>query len=164
MDVKQGDNVAGAIIARFAQALVGRRCAVEEREHDWIFDFGRGWVLEVAAAWRLVGRDGVIFADRDHDAERLRTWPLGGDTFAGKALKRKRVAAVDVDPLTGDLSITFDDSLRLQIFNNSAAYEGWQANFGIDGHNVALVGMAGGGVAFVGVVSAGFGVEEALET
>jgi hypothetical protein len=153
--VKQGENVADAILARFAQALVGRRCLVEEREHDWTFDFGRGWVLEVAAAWRIVGKDGVIFADRDHDAERLRTWPLGSETFAGKALKKKKVMAVSLDPLTGDLTIAFDETLRLQVFNNSAAFEGWQAHFGIDGHNVSLVGLSGGGIGFVGVASAG---------
>ena len=152
--MRPGDNAAGAIIARYTQAMVGRRCLVEAREHDWLFDFGRGWMLQVAAAWRLVGKEGVIFANRDDDAEQLRTWPLGGDTVAGKALKRKKVAAVHVDQATGDLSVVFDETLRLQVFNNSAAYEGWQAHFGIDGHNVSLVGLPGGGIAFVGVASA----------
>lgn len=153
--MKPGNNVAGAVIARFTQALADRRCTVEPREHDWQFDFGRGWVLEVAAAWRLVGPDGVIFADRDGNVDALKTWPLGGDTAAGRALRRRKVTAAAVDPLTGDLTISFEGGLRLQVFNNSAAYEGWSAHVGLDGHNVTLIGLAGGGVGFEGVAGAG---------
>lgn len=156
--------MATAILARFSQALVGRRCLVERREHDWTFDFGGGCVIEVTAAWRLVGKEGVAFADRDDDVDKLKPWPLGGETFPAKALKRKRVEQVDLDPVTGDMRVVFDSKLRLEVFNNSATYEGWQACFAIDGQNVSLVGMPGGGISFVGAVSHSPMVEAHVES
>ncbi len=145
--------MAAAILARFAQGLVGRRCLIERREHDWTFDFGGGCVIAVTAAWRLVGKDGVAFGNREEDIDRPSLWPLGGDSTVERLLKRKRVESVDLDPVTGDLQVTFDAKLRLEVFNNSASYEGWQAHFAVDGQNVSLVGMPGGGIAFVGAAS-----------
>ena len=153
-----------ALLARFAQSLIGRRCIAEHREHDWSFNFGRGTVITVAAAWRLLTLEGVAFADRDLAEGRPMPWPLGGETAPERLLKRRKVEAVDIDAVTGDLRIQFEGDIRLEVFNNSATYDGWQADFAIDRQAVCLVGAPGGGVAFVGVAAASHEVGTLLDT
>lgn len=147
-----------AILGRFVEGLVGRRCDIDKREHDWTFDFGDGCVVAVAAAWRLVNDEGVAFADREDVADRPVLRLLGGDSAPERLLRRRKVRRAELTPVTGDLTIVFDNGLKLEVFNNSAHYEGWQAYFALDGESVCLVGLAGGGVSAVGAARAGLAI------
>ncbi|MDB5429340.1 MAG: hypothetical protein JWP35_456 [Caulobacter sp.] len=142
-------------IDRFKQGLVGRRCLIERREGDWSFDFGDGYTLAVSAPFRVVGKDGIACTSTDHEAHTPQPGGLGSDPFMARLLKKRRVTGVEIEGVTGDLRLTFDGGLRLDVFNDSIGYEGWVASFPTDGDPAVLVGSPGGGCAIPVSVSYG---------
>jgi hypothetical protein len=54
------------------------------------------------------------------------------------------VAGVEVDRQTADLRLVFDAGARLDFFNNSAGYEGWQASVLIEGKERTVIALGGG--------------------
>jgi len=134
-------------LSTFEAGLAGRYCSVTRREHDWFFDFGEGWRLRVAASWRIVAAGRIALAGQD-DGQRLGLpTPLDGEARARELLEARRIAAAVVDRQTADLDLTFEDGTKLQVFNDSCGYEGWDARFPADGGWMLLVGMGGGEVA-----------------
>ena len=65
----------------------------------------------------------------------------------------RSVVAAEVSELTSDLLISFEGGTRLQIFNSSAGYESWQANFRHAEHDVTLISAGGGLMDFVEVLA-----------
>jgi hypothetical protein len=58
------------------------------------------------------------------------------------------VSVAAVDRLTADLRPRFSNDLRLDLFNNSSGYEGWQGSFVHGGKGTSIIAMGGGGLAF----------------
>jgi hypothetical protein len=54
---------------------------------------------------------------------------------------------MELDRVTADLHLHFNGDTRLDVFNNSSGYEGWNVTFHADGHRASVIGMGGGDVA-----------------
>lgn len=134
-------------ISAFEADLAGRCCSVTRREHDWFFDFGEGWRLRVAATWRIVAAGRIALAEQDDGQQFGHPAPLDGEALARELLEARRIAAAVVDRQTADLELIFEEGTRLQVFNDSSGYEGWDARFPAAGGWRLLVGLGGGAIA-----------------
>jgi hypothetical protein len=137
-------------LAEFETSLIGRRCVVGRREHDWIFDLSDGVVLAASAPWRIVANGRIAFASEDHGQLFGLASPLDGETEARKFLGGKTITSAILDRQTADLILQFDSATRIDIFNNSAGYEGWEATYVAQGERRSLIALGGGELALFG--------------
>lgn len=127
--------------ATLASALHGRECRVERREADWNFNFGEHLNIAASVPWRVVTPDGIA-----HGAEDDGQWfglpePIDGEARTNALLRGQKVVGVELDGQTADLRIVFEGGARLDFFNNSSGYEGWQATVGGQaGHTFIALG------------------------
>ncbi|ANY20180.1 hypothetical protein A6F68_01667 [Tsuneonella dongtanensis] len=71
---------------------------------------------------------------------------MDGQARSNELLNSQKVVGVEVDAGTADLRVVFDGGARLDFFNNSSGYEGWQAVIG--GQNgLTVIALGGGGLA-----------------
>ena len=131
---------------RFRQAFVGTECTVVKREHDWDFGFGDGLGLAVAVPWRVVVPEGIAHAEADDRQLFGLKEPINGEQRANELLRGHRVEQIEIDLLTADICIRFDDGVRLDVFNNSSGYEGWTGNLGTGTDHLMVIGQGGGQV------------------
>lgn len=125
--------------------LVGQTCSgVVHRpdSFDWLFSFGDGITLTVSAPWRLLSAEAITLGYEDHGQLFGHTTPVNGEAKAFSILGTGPVTRASTDPISGDLEITVGDS-RLQIFNSSCGYEGWQL---WGPANRVVIGQGGGRV------------------
>ena len=127
-------------------ALRGRRCDVQRLEHGWTLGFGDGHALTIEAPWRIVQDGRIAFADSDDGQMFGLPQPIEGEARSNQLLGGRHVALLEVDHDTADIRLYFDDGTRLDIFNRSCGYEGWQASFRTAEQNVSIIGMGGGGL------------------
>jgi len=132
-------------LAAFESAFVGRHCSVARRETDWAFSFGEAEWLNAECAWRLVTAKGIAMAGADDQQMFGLGAPFDVEASANTLLRGKSVLGATVDGITADLRIQFEGELRLELFNSSSGYEGWQAGFSHDGVRATLVALGGGG-------------------
>ena len=127
--------------AAFQTALAGKSCTVTLRAHDWEFAFGPANGIAVSVPWRLVDREAIALTDSDHDQRFGLPQPINAETRANELLNGAIVQRVQADAVTADLRIWFSNGIRLELFNNSTGYEGWQAGL----NSQTVVAMGGGG-------------------
>ena len=113
--------------ATLAAALQGRECRIRRREADWSFDFGERLKIAASVPWRVVTADGIAHGDQDDGQWFGLAEPVDGEARTSKLLQGQKVVGVELDAQTADLRLTFDGGARLDLFNNSSGYEGWQA-------------------------------------
>ena len=131
--------------ATLAAALHKRECRVTRREADWSFDFGEGLNIAASVPWRVVTSDGIAHGVEDDGQWFGLGQPVDGDARTNELLQGQKVVGVEVDALTADLRVIFDGGARLDFFNNSSGYEGWQAAVGgRDG--LTVIALGGGGL------------------
>ena len=70
--------------------------------------------------------------------------PLDGQSEANRLLDGRAITKLTVDSETADLSIPFDGNVRLDAFNNSAGYEGWQINLPPEHGGMWVIALGGG--------------------
>jgi hypothetical protein len=140
------NSVAAATSSILAESLVGRLCKVTKRDFDWCFTFGKGLELTASVPWRIVTPDGIALAATDDGQQFGLPQPVNGEAKANDLLAERRVAGVRADELTGDLSIDLGDGFRLDLFNASLGYEGWEASLA-RGHAqpITIIAMGRGG-------------------
>jgi hypothetical protein len=136
-------------VAEFEASLIGRSCVVGRREHDWTFDLSGGVGLTVSAPWRIVSKGRIAFASEDDGQLFGLTSPVDGEIEARRLLGGKSITAATLDRQTADLTLQFDAATRVDVFNNSTGYEGWQATYAIHDKRWSLIAMGGGEVAFI---------------
>ena len=127
-----------------AAALQGRECRVIKREADWSFDFGDRLNIAASVPWRVVTPDGISHGDEDDGQWFGLPEPVNGEARANELLRGQRVAAVELDAQTADLRVVFDGGARLDFFNNSSGYEGWQASVPAGGKELTVIALGGG--------------------
>lgn len=133
---------------RLAISITGSACQVHRREADWSFCFGPDVSLAVSVPWRIVSDAGIVLGGEDDGHQFGLPKPLDAEALANRLLSDAKVKQLDADELTADLRIVFEGGVRLDIFNNSAGYEGWQAYLPPSEHEGNMViGMGGGGLA-----------------
>ena len=128
--------------------LIGRACRVSKRESDWAFLFGE-LILSVSAPWRIVTAAGVVLGHEDDGQWFGLSSPVDGESGANEVLADAHVTRVEVDEPTADLRIAFGNGARLDLFNDSAGYEGWVAIEGWGDTARHFVGRGGGGLVLV---------------
>ena len=136
-------------VAEFEACLIGRSCAIERREHDWTFGLSEGIGLAVSAPWRIVSAGRIAFASQDDGEMFGLKSPVDGEAEARMHIGSKAITAVMLDRETADLQLHFDAGTRIDMFNNSMGYEGWQADYVIHDKRWSLIVMGGGEVLFV---------------
>ncbi len=129
-----------------AAALHDRDCRVTRREADWSFDFGQGLNISASVPWRVVTAEGIAHGVEDDGQWFGLAQPVDGEARTNELLQGQKVVGVEVDAQTADLRVVFNGGTRLDFFNNSSGYEGWQAVVGgQDG--LTVIALGGGGLA-----------------
>jgi hypothetical protein len=111
-----------------------------EAEGMWYFGFTAGW-LGVGCSWRIVSGGRIVLGSVDHNQQFGLPEPVDAASGLRKLLEGKIVESVEIQDCTSDLMIQFTDGLRLDVFNNSSGYEGWQYG---DRQGLELVAQGGG--------------------
>jgi Family of unknown function (DUF6188) len=127
-------------------SILGRslRSVCRDDETDqWIFDFGEGLCLQVAAPWRLTKSGSIALGHCDHRQKFGLPQPVDAERAFCDLVKDQVVLDAVIANGSADLSIDFGAGIRFEVFNNSSGYEGWQLN--LPGGRV-LVGQGGGNV------------------
>lgn len=109
----------------------------------WHFVFSQA-DLNIESPWRLVDAGAVVLSGSDHGHKFGLANAVDVCTETLRVLRGKVVERTCIDETTADLCITFSEGTRIDIFNNSGGYEGWQ--FG-DRNGLNLVAQGGGQVA-----------------
>ncbi len=137
------------LTSAFEADVVGRPCRVRRREHDWDFDLQNGRGLAVSCHWRIVSSDGIALTEEDDKQWFGLAEPIDAAMRATALFAGATVTSVKVDQTTADLCLGFSNGLRLDLFNNSAGYEGWKGSFMLeDGRGCSIIALGGGGLSF----------------
>ena len=132
--------------SRLGARIEGGAARSSDESTDWVISFGGFDGLTLEAPWRIVQNGRIAFSSQDDGHKFGFPQPIDGEATANSLLKERRVDAVELDRITADLRLHFDGETRLDVFNYSIGYEGWQARFRIGGDGVLIIGMGGGDV------------------
>lgn len=112
-------------------SLLGRSLASVHHDaetDEWLFDFGGSYVLQVSAPWRLVTASVIAVEHDDHGGQSGRSEAVDAARSVRAVVDDRAVVKATVAGGTADLTIDFGDGIRLEVFNDSAGYEGWILN------------------------------------
>ncbi|WP_159798428.1 hypothetical protein [Croceibacterium salegens] len=132
------------LIQRLEQNLLGRCVMIERREGDWAGNIDGGGVVSLGVPWRIVAQGRIAFADEDDGQKFGLPSPVDGEVEANRLLAGKPIIGITIDDETGDLTVMFEGNLRLDAFNNSAGYEGWQIDLPPDLGGMWVIALGGG--------------------
>ena len=104
--------------------LVGKSLTAHEIERQWNL-VSDDEVYIHTYFWRLVGTNHIVVTSDDHGHQF--GWPEPVDAAAkfDATLAGAPITGVEVNSVTGDLTIFFSNHLRLEIPTFSAGYETW---------------------------------------
>lgn len=136
-------------IAEFRRALVGRGCSIEREPPLWSANFGDRFAMTFSVPWRIVANGRIIFGHEDDGQRFGLPAPLDGEERSASVLAERVVETVHLDEETGDLRIVFNGNTRIDVFNNSCGYEGWDAYFTVGDERWGVIATGGGGIAVV---------------
>jgi hypothetical protein len=112
-------------------------------EGVWEFSFQRAG-LNITCPWRIVSNGVIILAASDQGQKFGLPSPVDVFSKTMEYLHDATVESVEIDQETSDLCIRFSGGIRVDAFNDSSGYEGW--NYA-DQTGVMLVAMGGGQLA-----------------
>lgn len=127
----------------FEAAVVGRSCRVERRETDWSFDLQDNNGFAVSCHWHLISPDGIALTEEDDGQRFGLPEPVDAESRANALLGGATVTSATVDGLTADICLRFSNDMRLDVFNNSSGYEGWQGSFLHEGKATSIIATGG---------------------
>lgn len=113
---------------------------------SWSFNFEGRLGLNVQCPWRIVSDRGIALGSEDDGQQFGLPAPVDGGAVALKLLAAVPLKQVLVTEKTGDIVFEFESGIRLEVFNNSSGYEGW--NCGTPS-GLEVIGMGGGTTANV---------------
>lgn len=109
--------------------------------HYWEFRFGENTFFNVEAPWRIIVDGRVQIARCDHRQQFGLPEQVDVEREGTALLRGRRIVRVVLAHDTADVSVFFEGDRRLDVFNESSGYEGWQ----LKGHDGRLVVAMGGG-------------------
>ena len=112
--------------------------------HYWEFHLGKSTFFNVAAPWRIVTDGRIQVAGCDHRQQFGLPEKVDVEREGTVLLRGRRVVRVTLAQDTADVSVFFEGDRRLDVFNSSSGYEGWQLK-GDDGR--LIVAQGGGQIA-----------------
>ena len=111
---------------------------------SWSFDFEGQFGLNVQCPWRIINEHGLALGSEDDGQKFGLPAPVDGAAVATQLLSRSALRNIIFTEKTGDVAFEFESGVRLEVFNNSSGYEGW--NCGMPS-GLQVIGMGGGGTA-----------------
>jgi hypothetical protein len=126
----------------------GAKCTSVElyAPESWSFNFDGRLRLNVQCPWRIIGERGIELGSVDHGQQFGLPAPVDGGAVALRLLGDTSLKQVLVVEKTGDIVFEFESGVRLDVFNDSSGYEGW--NCGMPS-GFEIIGMGGGTTARV---------------
>jgi Family of unknown function (DUF6188) len=109
--------------------------------HYWEFRLGESTFFNVAAPWRILVDGRIQIAGCDHGQQFGLPEKVDVEREGTAFLRGRRIVRAVLAQDTADVSLFFDGDRRLDVFNESSGYEGWQ----LKGHDGRLVVALGGG-------------------
>lgn len=127
---------------RLDAVFIGLHCTgvAHFGQESWRFEFEGRTILDVRCPWRIVTDRRIALGNGDHGQQFGLPKPLDGKQEAERLLVAA-VTKVGLREETGDLTLELGHGTRLEIFNSSSGYEGWECS-SIDG--LLAVAMGGG--------------------
>jgi len=114
VDELRTSSLQGAILRKVEQPAEG----------VWAFSFEiAGFTIQ--CPWRIVADGAVVLGGCDHAQKFGLPAPVDVMSETMRWLANRTVSGVEVDRVTGDLSIKFSPEAQIDAFNNSGGYEGW---------------------------------------
>ena len=114
---------------------------------SWSFNFEGRLRLNVQCPWRIVSDRGIALGSEDDGQQFGLPAPVNGGAVALQLLAATALKHVLITEKTGDVVFEFDSGIRLEVFNNSSGYEGWNCG---TSSGLEVIGMGGGTTANVG--------------
>jgi Family of unknown function (DUF6188) len=107
--------------------MLRQPCTYDEKAgHLWQFRFGDGdATLNLECPWRLLLNGAIAFGGDDDGQQFGLPAALDGVKETEKLLSASLVRSVEVRSGCSDLSLTFQNGVRLEAFNGSSGYDGW---------------------------------------
>lgn len=110
------------------------------QEGNWSIEIGIGFKIHTYQ-WRLIGAKSIIVTSEDDGHQFDLLAPIDAEAKANQALAGERIGSIELDGLTGDLTMRLGEALGLQIITWSSGYESWQLYR--DGEFLGAVGNEG---------------------
>jgi len=92
---------------------------------SWVFRFGADCRLDVGGTWRLIDGGRITISGGDHQQMFGLAEPVDARRRALDGIGAAVVEQAAFGDVTGDLTIEFEEHLRLQVLTDSAGYESW---------------------------------------
>jgi hypothetical protein len=109
-------------------SLIGKRLlGAAKRDYTWSFVFSEDSSVSTESAWRLVTKNGIVVTSEDHGHPFGLKEAVDSAARALAATKERKILGVLVADQTGDLSLRFEEEVRLEFLNLSCGYESWRA-------------------------------------
>jgi len=137
----EGADAAGLMLRSMRGASL--RGLLQPAEGVWQFDF-EGAGLTIECPWRIVSGGSVVLASSDQGQKFGLPAPVDLISATLGKLKGLTVETIAINGETADLCLTFGGGTRIDTFNDSSGYEGW--NYA-DRDGVMLVAQGGGQLA-----------------
>ena len=134
-------------LSALEQGLVGRQCVICRRECDWSVALEGGGGISIAVPWRIVASGRIAFADTDDRQQFGLPAPIDGEAEANRLISGKAITRLSINEETADLSLHFGDAARLDLFNHSMAYEGWDIALTPETGGLRVIALGGGELA-----------------
>ena len=117
-----------------------------DKEADcWLFSFADKIYASSSGFWRLLEMNKIIFVSLDNEQQFGLPKPIDLAEELNKILIGKRLKKIDVIKDTFDLSLTFTEELRLEIYIASSGYESY--DFSIN--DKRYIGLGSGDIAII---------------
>ena len=117
-----------------------------DKEADcWLFSFADKIYASSSGFWRLLEMNKIIFVSLDNEQQFGLPKPIDLAEELNKILIGKRLKKIDVIKDTFDLSLTFTEELKLEIYIASSGYETY--DFSIN--DKRYIGLGSGDIAII---------------
>lgn len=113
-----------------AKVGVGAPISVRRTEAGWNFTIGATTQIGGFLLWRLIGPQRIELSSEDDGHKFGLPAPVDAEEEFSALVDKAHIASVSVDPRTGDLMLTFDNDLILQVLVTSSGYECWTVHSG----------------------------------
>jgi len=131
-------------LVKLETTLLGRECAIIRREADWAVSLVGGGGISLPVPWRIVADGRIAFANEDDGQWFGLPTPVDGELKANGLVKGRSITKLIIDLQTADLSLQFGSNVRLDAFNNSCGYEGWDISLPQDAGGMEVIALGGG--------------------
>jgi hypothetical protein len=111
-------------------ALSGERVVAMQFDADcrcWTISTSSGAWIGIYSPWQIRDAGAVRLASGDHAQPYGVGTPVDAAARARELLAARSIVGTEVDPVSGDLTVRFEDGYLLRSFTDATGYEAWHA-------------------------------------